>query len=80
MSKNGKYEIYKTKDYQNIREVLENAFDNYPDNVAVMVINTPQEYNVLLMSKSQRQLIKFEEDKQTAEDKQVTEEHIEKSE
>ena len=34
MSKNGKYEIYKTKDYQNIREVLENAFDNYPDNVA----------------------------------------------
>ena len=33
----------------------------YPDTIAVKVINTPQEYNVLLMSKSQRQLIKFEE-------------------
>lgn len=34
----------------------------YPESVVVRVINTPQEYNVLLMSKSQRQLIKFEEE------------------
>lgn len=71
--------------YEN-REPVSFKRINYPDNVAAMVINTPQEYNVLLMSKSQRQLIKFEEDKQatedkqSVEDKQATEEHIEKSE
>ena len=32
--KKGKYEIYETKNYNNIREVLDNAFTNYPDNVA----------------------------------------------
>lgn len=35
--KKEKYEIYETKDYQNIREVLNNAFENYPDNVAFKI-------------------------------------------
>ena len=32
--KKEKYEIYETKNYNNIREVLDNAFTNYPDNIA----------------------------------------------
>ena len=32
--KKEKYEIYETENYNNIREVLDNAFANYPDNIA----------------------------------------------
>ena len=35
--KKGKYEIYETKNYNNIREVLDNAFTNYPNNVAFRI-------------------------------------------
>lgn len=35
--KKEKYEIYESKDYQNIREVLDNAFTNYPDNIAFKI-------------------------------------------
>lgn len=37
MNKKNKYEIYETKNYENIREVLNNAFENYPDNVAFKI-------------------------------------------
>ena len=35
-----KYEIYESKEYNNIREVLDNAFTNYPDNVAFKLKET----------------------------------------
>ena len=35
--KKGKYEIYETKNYNNIREALDNAFTNYPNNVAFRI-------------------------------------------
>ena len=38
--KKEKYEIYETKDYKNIREVLDNAFTNYPDNIAFKLKKT----------------------------------------
>lgn len=37
INKNNKYEIYETKNYENIREVLNNAFENYPNNVAFKI-------------------------------------------
>lgn len=38
--KKEKYEIYESKDYQNIREVLDNAFTNFPENVAFKIKKT----------------------------------------
>ena len=38
--KKEKYEIYETKNYKNIREVLDNAFTNYPDNIAFKLKET----------------------------------------
>ena len=35
-----KYEIYESEEYNNIREVLDNAFTNYPDNVAFKLKET----------------------------------------
>ncbi len=37
MNKKSKYEIYETKNYENIREVLNNAFENFPDNIAFKI-------------------------------------------
>ncbi len=34
-----KYEIYQTKEYYNLKEVLENAFENYPENIAFKIKN-----------------------------------------
>lgn len=38
--KKEKYEIYESKDYQNIREVLDNAFTNFPENIAFKIKKT----------------------------------------
>lgn len=66
--------------YEN-REPVSFKRINYPDTIAIRVINTPQEYNVLLMSKSQRQLIKFDEEQEVKEqEQQDVKENIEKSE
>ena len=35
-----KYDIYESEEYNNIREVLDNAFTNYPDNVAFKLKET----------------------------------------
>ena len=35
--KKEKFEIYESKDYKNIKEVVENAFKNYPNNVAFKI-------------------------------------------
>ena len=35
--KKEKYEIYETKDYQNIREVIQDAVSNYPENIAFRI-------------------------------------------
>lgn len=32
-----KYEIYQTKEYYNLKEVLANAFENYPENIAFKI-------------------------------------------
>lgn len=34
-----KYEIYQTKEYYNLKEVLANAFENYPENIAFKIKN-----------------------------------------
>lgn len=34
-----KYEIYQTKEYYNLKEVLTNAFENYPENIAFKIKN-----------------------------------------
>ena len=34
-SMRNKYEIYQTKEYYNLKEVLANAFENYPENIEV---------------------------------------------
>ncbi len=38
-----KYEIYQTKEYYNLKEVLENAFENYPENIAFKIKNNNAE-------------------------------------
>ena len=38
-SMRNKYEIYQTKEYYNLKEVLENAFENYPENIAFKIKN-----------------------------------------